>query len=131
MNIASAACKYGLISHGTYDIGFTNSDGMEDETEFTVDDLPDLEKCFSIFCKENNVDKNNVLYVRRVGDLTVRELNRDQLNQLKESLVILKSMETLKSVGINELMCSCDLITDEEVYEYYEGVLFSEEDFYS
>ena len=65
------------------------------------------------------------------GGLTVRELNRDQLNQLKESLVILKSMETLKSVGINELMYSCDLITDEEVYEYYEGVLFSEEDFYS
>lgn len=131
MNIKKAAQEYGLILHGTYDIGFINVDGIEDETEFTVDDLSDLEKCFSVFCKENNVNNNDVLYVNRVGGLTVRELNRDQLNQLKESLVILKSMETLNSVGINELMCSCDLITDEEVYEYYEGVLFSEEDFYS
>lgn len=78
MNIIDVACEYGTISYDTYDIGFINSDGMEDETEFTVNNLPDLEKLFSTFCRENNTDESNVLYIKQVGELSVRDLNRDQ-----------------------------------------------------
>lgn len=74
MDVREAAQEYGDILCGTYDIGFVNADGMEDETEFTVDDLPDLENCFSTFCKENKVDENNVLYVSRADDLTAKDL---------------------------------------------------------
>jgi len=33
-------------------------------------------------------------------------------------------------ISLNELLESHDRITDEEVYEYFDGTLFSEEDFY-
>ena len=76
MNIREAAQEYG---DGTYDIGFINSDGMNDETEFFVDDLEDLVALFDEFCRENGFTEDSVTHIERVG-LTVRELNRDQLN---------------------------------------------------
>lgn len=121
MNIREAAQEYGDIPRGTYDIGFINSDGMNDETEFFVDDLEDLVALFDEFCRENGFTEDSVTHIERVG-LTVRELNRDQLNQLKESLATLEN--DANGDGIS-------LITDVEVYEYFDGVLFSEDDFYS
>ena len=129
MNIREAAQEYGDISRGTYDIGFINSDGMNDETEFFVDDLEDLVALFGEFCRENGFTEDSVMHIERVG-LTVRELNRDQLNQLKESLATLENDANGDGISLNELLESHDRITDEEVYEYFDGTLFSEEDFY-
>ena len=129
MNIREAAQEYGDISRGTYDIGFINSDGMNDETEFFVDDLEDLVALFSEFCRENGLAEDSVAYIKIVG-LTVRELNRDQLNQLKESLATLENDVNGDGISLNELLESHDRITDEEVYEYFDGTLFSEGDFY-
>lgn len=130
MNIREAAQEYGDISRGTYDIGFINSDGMNDETEFFVDDLEDLVALFSEFCRENGFAEDSVTYIKIVG-LTVRELNRDQLNQLKESLATLENDANGDGISLNELLKSHDRIMDVEVYEYFDGVLFSEDDFYS
>lgn len=130
MNIREAAQEYGDISRGTYDIGFINSDGMNDETEFFVDDLEDLVALFDEFCRENGFTEDSVTHIEKVG-LTVRELNRDQLNQLKESLATLENDENRDCISLNELLKSHDRITDVEVYEYFDGVLFSEDDFYS
>lgn len=129
MNIREAAQEYGDISRGTYDIGFINSDGMNDETEFFVDDLEDLVSLFGEFCRENGFTEDSITHIERVG-LTVRELNRDQLNQLKESLATLENDANGDGISLNELLESHDRITDEEVYEYFDGTLFSEEDFY-
>lgn len=63
--------------------------------------------------------------------MTVRDLNRDQLNQLKESLATLENDENRDCISLNELLKFHDRITDVEVYEYFDGVLFSEDDFYS
>lgn len=129
MNIREAAQEYGDIPRGTYDIGFINSDGMNDKTEFFVDDLEDLVSLFGEFCRENGFTEDSVTHIERVG-LTVRELNRDQLNQLKESLALLDAALENRSRSLDELLESHDRITDEEVYEYFDGTLFSEEDFY-
>lgn len=56
-----------------YDIGFLNSDGIEDETEFTVDcetieeAVEELEKLFADFCEENGFQNNQVTYVFYAG----------------------------------------------------------------
>lgn len=55
---------------------------------------------------------------------------RDQLNQLKESLALLDAALENRSCSLDDLLESHDRITDEEVYEYYDGTLFSEEDSY-
>ena len=128
MNIREAAQEYGDISRGTYDIGFINSDGMNDETEFFVDDLEDLVALFGEFCRENGLMGHSITHIEKVG-LTVRVLNRDQLNQLKEGIVTLEKSNNGEGVSYEELLESHEQITDEEVYEYFEGVLFSEEDF--
>ena len=129
MNIREVAQEYGDISRGTYDIGFINSDGMNDETEFFVDDLEDLVALFDEFCRENGFAEDSVTYIGRVG-LTVRELNRDQLNQLKESFALLDAALENRSCSLDDLLEYHDRITDEEVYEYYDGTLFAEEDSY-
>lgn len=36
-----------------------------------------------------------------------------------------------QGISLDKLLESHDRITDEEVYEYFDGVLFSEDDFYS
>lgn len=102
---------------------------MNDETEFFVDDLEDLVALFGEFCRENGFTEDSVTYIGRVG-LTVRELNRDQLNQLKESFALLDAALENRSCSLDDLLESHDRITDEEVYEYYDGTLFSEGDLY-
>ena len=48
----------------TYQIGFVNSNGTEDETEFdNVHGLRELDKLYTTFCKENAFALNTVLYV--------------------------------------------------------------------
>ena len=61
--------------------------------------------------------------------MTVFELNRDQLAELK---VYYYEKEVLKDEGISygEIVEIDDLVTDEEVFEYFNGYVFVEDDFW-
>ena len=61
--------------------------------------------------------------------MQVRELNREQLNELKESFATTEAENNGKSVSIDELLESYENISDEEVFEYYDGTIFSDDDF--
>lgn len=51
--------------HGSYRIGFINSDGSPDETEFdNVKSLTELEELWTGFCSENGFS-TSVKYVER------------------------------------------------------------------
>lgn len=130
MTIGKAASLYGEITPGTYEIGFMNN-GLADKAEFDVCDLDDLEELYLQLCMKNRLAVSAVLYVRKIAGLTVKDLNRSQLNQLKEALCAMDATLENRGCSIDELLTSHDRITDEEVYEYFDGTLFSEEDFYS
>lgn len=52
--------------HEKYNIGFTNTDGNLDETQFeNVKSLNELSDLFKEFCKENGFETNTVTYVER------------------------------------------------------------------
>lgn len=61
--------------------------------------------------------------------MTVHELNRNQLNQLKENILVEEMDATGDTPSYRELMESHD-IPDEAVYEKYSGVDFTEDDFF-
>lgn len=53
-----------------YNIGFINSDGREDETQFDVCEdtaAEELKTLFADFCKENHCDPGKKLYVEYAG----------------------------------------------------------------
>lgn len=53
-----------------YNIGFINSDGREDETQFDVYEdtaAEELESLFADFCKENHCDPGKRLYTEYAG----------------------------------------------------------------
>lgn len=61
-----AAAKKSFAGYGTYNIGFINSDGCEDETQFDdVESVQELSELFSAFCGENGFRTNLVLYVEQ------------------------------------------------------------------
>ena len=57
----------GIVTNGggTYRIGFINTDGQEDETEFDAYNIAELEELYRVFCKENGFRQNTVTYVER------------------------------------------------------------------
>lgn len=57
--------------------------------------------------------------------MTVKELNREQLDCLKQNYIF----ETVENPSYSELAESF-YIFDEVIYEYYEGINFVEDDFY-
>lgn len=57
--------------------------------------------------------------------MTVKQLNRDQLVSLKQQILT----DGGKDVSYGELADADNLVTDEEVFDRYEGVSFGEEDF--
>ncbi|MDE6388931.1 MAG: hypothetical protein K2L82_14115 [Lachnospiraceae bacterium] len=66
MTVRRAAAGIYTRQHGTYNIGFVNNEGGEDETQFeNVKSIRELQELFSGFCKENNFPENTVLYVER------------------------------------------------------------------
>lgn len=66
MTVRRAAAGNYSRYHGTYNIGFINDEGREDETQFDgVKSIRELQELFSGFCKENNFPENTVLYVER------------------------------------------------------------------
>ena len=62
--------------------------------------------------------------------MKVTELNREQLNELKQSLVTLIKDEQGQDVSYEELANATEIISDKEVFEYYEGIEFTEDDFF-
>ena len=61
--------------------------------------------------------------------MLVHELNRDQLNELKEAFAIMEAENNGESVNMDKLLESHESISDEEVFEYYDGTIFSDDDF--
>lgn len=57
--------------------------------------------------------------------MTVKQLNRDQLVSLKQQMLT----DNGKDVSYGELADADNLVSDEEVFDRYEGVSFGEEDF--
>lgn len=67
MTVKTAAKGNYSRYHETYNIGFINSDGMEDETQFEgVKSLNELSDLFRDFCNENGFKRNTVTYVEAV-----------------------------------------------------------------
>ena len=66
-----------------------------------------------------------------IGDagLSVRDLNRDQLTQVKQHYYVMKHESTGTSYG--ELAAINELVTDEEIYTEYDGTIFYKDDFTS
>lgn len=66
MTISKAAKGIFTRYHRAYNIGFINSDGLEDETQFDdIKSIKELEELFSGFCEENGFQKNTVTYIER------------------------------------------------------------------
>lgn len=63
MTLRDAAKGVVTNKFNKYNIGFRNSDGDEDETQFHASDLEELEELWSDFCKENSFWENSVAYV--------------------------------------------------------------------
>ena len=62
--------------------------------------------------------------------MSVKELNREQLDYLKQDLLTQRYIENGECPSYGELAWAVDNITDEEVFESYDGVDFVEEDFF-
>lgn len=121
--IAKNTGKYRLVRSGE---SFRIHISQNKYTDYYNDDV---QADFEALKSGEKTLEDSVTHIERVG-LTVRELNRDQLNQLKESLAALENDANGDGISLNELLESHDRITDEEVYEYFDGMLFSEGDFY-
>lgn len=63
--------------------------------------------------------------------MKVTELNREQLNELKQSLATLIKDEQGQDVSYEELVNATEIISDKEVFEYYEDIEFTEDDFFT
>lgn len=63
--------------------------------------------------------------------MKVTELNREQLNELKQSLATLIKDEQGQDISYEELVNATEIISDKEVFEYYEDIEFTEDDFFT
>ena len=62
--------------------------------------------------------------------MDVHELNREQLDFLKQDLITQRMIENGEVPSYGELAWAVDNIPDSEVFETYEGVEFSPDDFF-
>lgn len=63
--------------------------------------------------------------------MTVHELNRDQLTELKERMIDDEIYEKESRGASYSELVNAESIPDEKVFEKYEGVEFSNDDFYT
>lgn len=63
--------------------------------------------------------------------MTVRELNRDQLDELKGRMVSDEIYETEGRTPSYGELADAGSIPDERVFEHYDGVEFSDDDFFA
>lgn len=61
--------------------------------------------------------------------MSIEELNRDQLTQVKQRYYTEKLAEKGEGVSYLELATINELVTDEEIIEAYSGVCFVPDDF--
>ena len=62
--------------------------------------------------------------------MSAYDLNRDQLNELKGSMLFDWYETTGKQPSYGELLWAEENITDDAVHEEFEGVTFSDDDFF-
>lgn len=62
--------------------------------------------------------------------MTVQELNREQLQQVKVNYYTNDCNEPSGPLSYGEIMDIDNIISDEEIYEAYAGVDFVEDDFF-
>ena len=60
--------------------------------------------------------------------MTVMELNREQLTELKQNYYCNVVHEN-EGVSYEELIAIDELVSDEEVFEFYDGTYFVDDDF--
>ena len=60
--------------------------------------------------------------------MTVRELSRDQLNELKQAYAA-QLVETEEEISYGELVEATE-ITDDVIFNHYDGILFTDDDFF-
>lgn len=61
--------------------------------------------------------------------MTVHELNREQLDQLKMEFVADMANVHGEDISYGELLDAPATVSDEQIYKHYDGYIFSEEDF--
>lgn len=59
-------------------------------------------------------------------ELTVRDLSRDQLTELKERWYT----DVNSNVSLDEIVSMNELVSDEEIIEVYEHITFTQDDFF-
>ena len=59
-------------------------------------------------------------------ELTVRDLSRDQLTELKERWYT----DVNSDVSLDEIVRINELVSDEEIFEVYEHITFTNDDFF-
>lgn len=65
--------------------------------------------------------------------MTVRELNRDQYKQVCQDYITrfwTDNEHGTTSPSLGELACADELVDQEIIYDYYDGINFVEEDFF-
>ena len=60
--------------------------------------------------------------------MTVRELSRDQLNELKQAYAA-RLAETGEEISYGELVEAIE-IPDDVIFNHYDGILFTDDDFF-
>ena len=63
--------------------------------------------------------------------MTIRELTPEQLHAVKESYLIRKRDEAGEPCYMSELADADNLISNKEIYREYDGIDFSEDDFFA
>lgn len=61
--------------------------------------------------------------------MTIKELTREQLQQVKQEYYTRKQEEAGAGVSYGELAQIDELVTDAEIFEQYAGVIFTPDDF--
>jgi hypothetical protein len=62
--------------------------------------------------------------------MTIRELTPEQLTQVKETYLVQKRDEADEPCYMSELVNVDEIISNEEIYQAYEGYFFIEADFF-
>ena len=62
--------------------------------------------------------------------MTVYELNREQLTELKQNYFASKLLEAGQEISWGELSFIDSLVSDKEIYDCYECCIFSSDDFF-
>lgn len=62
--------------------------------------------------------------------MTVEELNHDQLSQVKVNYYTNDLGEPNGPLSYGDLLDIDDIVSDDEVYDAYAGVVFTEDDFF-